>query len=255
MMARVPAKHISAETFVLPCTADLPDTVRASATSTHGGEQSSCRAPCSGMFDWLEQRLRAAHELTDAMDGVNFVDDLRGPAAVDAIERCEAALEQFLPDSYRQFLKLHDGGFLGLEVAMATSTFTSGIQIFSAGECAEATSSLAEDLAPFELPIGALDGLIVFASYGNSDIVYLRAAAGACPNTLCSTAFMRRQTNGAKPLLRQTLRSGFVVSLPPSSTDGNIRHTGYQRSCKCCSKELRPAPWPMFISASRQRQR
>ncbi|HTD32443.1 MAG TPA: SMI1/KNR4 family protein [Candidatus Elarobacter sp.] len=86
------------------------------------------------------------------------------------VESCEQQLGRFLPESYRAFLSLHDGGFVGLETVLPGMTSTSGFRIFGAQQTTERTLALADDLEPFELPPAALDGLIVFADYGNSDI-------------------------------------------------------------------------------------
>lgn len=122
------------------------------------------------MFSWLDARMRAADAKAQTLDGIEFVCELRSGADEADLRSCESALQRFLPDSYRTFLALHDGGFVGLETALAGMTSTTGIRIFSAAETAERTLALADDLAPFALPPGMLDGLIVFADYGNSDI-------------------------------------------------------------------------------------
>lgn len=123
------------------------------------------------MFAWLDGRIRAAEAKSDILEGITFVANLRPPATDAAVESCESELQRFLPDSYREFLKLYDGGFLGLEIALTDGiTSTRGFEIFGAAEVAAATVRLAEDLAPFEMPPETFDGLIVFADYGNSDI-------------------------------------------------------------------------------------
>lgn len=128
------------------------------------------------MFEWLGQRLRAAAELTDAWQGINLVTEFRPPAPAEAIVRCEAELTRALPESFREFLKLHDGGFVGAEVSLTTTTSTTGFQVYGAAECAAATRRLPEVLEPFGLPTAAFDGLVVFAEYGNSDICLFDAS-------------------------------------------------------------------------------
>ncbi len=122
------------------------------------------------MFEWLDDRVRAAEAKSQTLEGIEFVCELRAAAAQADVEACEDRLQRFLPDSHRTFLTLHDGGFVGIERALAGMTSTSGFRIFGAHETAQTTLALAEELAPFELPPSALDGLIVFADYGNSNV-------------------------------------------------------------------------------------
>ena len=130
------------------------------------------------MFAWLDDRIRAAEAKSQTLEGITFVCDLRPPASDATVESCESALQRFLPDSYREFLRLHDGGFIGLEIALPGTTSTRGFQIFGAGDVAATTMRLAVDLSPFELPAETFDGLIVFADYGNSDICLFDATRG-----------------------------------------------------------------------------
>lgn len=138
------------------------------------------------MFAWLDDRIHAAEAKSETLGGITFVCDLRPPALDAAVESCESLLQRFLPESYREFLRLHDGGFIGLDIALPGTTSTRGFQIFGAAEVAATTMRLADDLAPFELPPDALDGLIVFAGYGNSDICLFDA---------------KRRTGGEYPVL------------------------------------------------------
>jgi hypothetical protein len=130
------------------------------------------------MFAWLDDRIRAAQAKSETLQGIAFVCDLRPPALDAAVESCESELQRFLPESYREFLCLHDGGFIGLEIALQGTTSTRGFQIFGAAEVAATTVRLADDLAPYALPPDAFDGLIVFADYGNSDICLFDATRG-----------------------------------------------------------------------------
>lgn len=85
------------------------------------------------MFSWLDERLRAADELTNTWDGINLIADFRAPATADALTRCEAGLGRRLPQSFRSFLELHDGGFVGAEIALPRTTSTTGF--LSASQC------------------------------------------------------------------------------------------------------------------------
>jgi hypothetical protein len=122
------------------------------------------------MFAWLDERIRKAEQRSETLKNLNFVCDLKPPADPALIERCEAELQRFLPESYRAFLLLHDGGFVGFEVTLGSMTSSEGFQVFGAADAASATLSLATDLEAFDLPPGALDGLIPFCDYGDSDI-------------------------------------------------------------------------------------
>jgi hypothetical protein len=149
------------------------------------------------VFEWLDDRVPAAEAKSQRITGIEFVCDLRSAAPEADVESCEERLQRFLPDSYRTFLSLHDGAFIGVETALAGMTSTSGFLIFGARETAERTVTLADDLAPFGLPPSALAGLIVLADYGNSDVCLFDARRQRAESTRCWTASMKPSVRGA----------------------------------------------------------
>jgi hypothetical protein len=76
------------------------------------------RAGYNSMFAWLEQRLHETSVISDDWDGINVFAGFRQPATAEVLARCEADLGRPLPESFRAFLELHDGGFIGAEVAL-----------------------------------------------------------------------------------------------------------------------------------------